>query len=87
MNSLDIFSKSWGDQNFSSWSKESSDDQVFLNELKITIKLRFVQLLSLKPILILLLHLLVSKDLVDTVICELQIKNCFEGEQLSSILF
>ena len=47
---------------------------------------RFVQLLSLIPILFLLLYLLVSIDLVYTDICELDIRNYLEGEQLSSIL-
>ena len=48
---------------------------------------RFVQLLSLIPILILLLYIIVSIDLVYTGICELDIWNCSEGEQLSSKLY
>ena len=46
-----------------------------------------MQLLSLIPILILLLYLLVSIDLVYTGIWELDIRNCSEGEQLSSKLY
>ena len=45
---------------------------------------RFVQLLSLIPILILFLYLLVSIDLVYTVLCELVLGVYPEGEQLYS---
>ena len=45
---------------------------------------RFVQLLSLIPILFLLL---VSKDLVYTGNCELEIRKDFEGEKMSSKLY
>ena len=48
---------------------------------------RFVQLLSLMPILILLFYLLVSIDPVYTGICELGIKKYLEGERLYSKLF
>ena len=44
----------------------------------------FVQLLSLKPIFILLLYLLVSIDLVYTGLCELFLGVYPEGEQLCS---
>ena len=43
---------------------------------------RFVQLLSLIPILILLLFLLVSVDIVYTGLCELVLAVYPEGEQL-----
>ena len=45
-----------------------------------------MQLLSLIPVLILLLYLLVSIDLVYDGICELDIGNYLEGEQLFSLL-
>ena len=48
---------------------------------------RFVQLLSLIPILILLFYLLVSINLVYTGICELDIRNYLEEKQLSSKLY
>ena len=48
---------------------------------------RFVQLLSFIPILILLLHLLVSIDLVCTGLCELVLGVYLEGEQLYSMFY
>ena len=48
---------------------------------------RFVQLLSLIPILILLLYLLVSIALVYTVICGLGLWNLSKGEQLPSKVY
>ena len=46
-----------------------------------------MQLLSLIPIFILLVYLLVSIDLVYIGICELDTRNCLEGEYLSSKLY
>ena len=48
---------------------------------------RFVQLLSLKPILILLLYLLVSTDLVSTDIRDLGYGTCPEGEEITSKIY
>ena len=45
---------------------------------------RFVQLLSLIPILILLLYLIVSTDLVYTGLCELFLGVYSEGQQMYS---
>ena len=48
---------------------------------------KFVQLLSLIAILIFLFNLLVSIDLVYTGICQLDIRNYLEGEQLGFKLY
>ena len=48
---------------------------------------RFVQLLSLIPILILLLYLLVSIDLEYTGTCEVDVKNCSGEERLFAKLY